>query len=97
MQFDASALFAVGAGVSDMLSLAGPSHIVITLLHFSDEICFGGTTFHCLTDVIHQLEFPTLSADSGTIFPRGDFGTAFFVRLQGGETMGGADLVIQLP
>ena len=97
MQFDASALFAIGAGVGDILSLIGPYHIIIALFHLPDEICFGRASLHGLTDVIHQLEFPTLSADRGTIFPGGDLRSAFFARLQGRETVCGADLIIELP
>jgi hypothetical protein len=67
VQFDASALLAIGAGVSDIFAILCPGNIVIALFHFPDEVCFGWTAFHGLADVVHQLELPTCAADGGTI------------------------------
>lgn len=50
---------------------------------------------HGLSNVIHQLEFPAFAANGGTIFSGRDFRTTLLIRLQGGETMGGADFIVE--
>ena len=67
MQFDASALFAVGAGVGDILSLFRPGYTVTPFLHFLNEALLVGAALHRFTNMEHQLEFPALTAYSGTV------------------------------
>ena len=68
MQFNTSALFAIGAGVGDILSLFRPSYTVAPFLHFLNEALLVGTALHRFTDVIHQLKLPAFTAYSGTVF-----------------------------
>lgn len=93
MQFDISALFAVGAGVGDILSFLRPGHTVAPCFHFPEETSLVRTALHSLTDVVHQLKFPTVPTDGGPVFPGRQLRTALVIGLQGGVAMGLAQFV----
>ena len=97
MQFNASALFAVGAGVGDIFPVFRPGHTVAPFLHFLDKGFLVRASLHGLADVIHQLEFPTLTANGGTILSGGDPCATLFVWLQDRESVRSTELVAELP
>lgn len=97
MQLDASALFAVGAGVGDILSILCPGHTIAPFLHFLDKGFLVRALLHGFANVIHQLELPAFAADRRAVFSCTDLCATLLVRLQGGEAVGSTDLIVEFP
>ena len=97
MQFDTSALLAVGAGVGDILSILCPGHTIAPFLHFLNKGFLVRTALHGFADVIHQLKLPAITANGRPVFSCADLRAALLVGLECREAAGGAELVAELP
>ena len=97
MQFDTSALFAIGAGVGVILSILCPGHTIAPFLHFLNKGFLVRTALHGFADVIHQLKLPAITANGRPVFSCADLRAALLVGLECREAAGGAELVAELP
>lgn len=97
MQFIASALHPVGAGVGDIFPLLAPPNFVPPPLHLPYEIFPAHTGFHGFSNVVHQPEFPALPLPGGPVFPVGHLSSAPLIGGQNRELMLHTDLVADLP
>jgi hypothetical protein len=97
MQSDVPALSSAGCGVSDVLVMVRPGHLISPPLHASEKILAGTAAVHHLLDGSHQLELPALPFLGGPILPGGEFTSLLLVPGQNGQAMGGADFVAQGP
>ena len=97
VQAAAPALHSIGTGEGDILPFIRPLDFVFFTLHQKNEIFLAGTAFHCLTNVIHQPEFPAITFLRRTVFPGSHFLTAALILGQDTESVGLTDIITDLP
>ena len=93
VQAAAPALHSIGTGEGDILPFIRPLDFVFFTLHQKNEIFLAGTKFHCLTNVIHQPEFPAITFLRRTVFPGAHALAAFLIGRQYGKTVSQTQLV----
>lgn len=95
MQLGIPDLHSVGVRVGDVLPAIFPAHLIPKRIHVFDKLRFAAALLHTPVHRTHQLKFPTLTLDSGTVFSGTNSITLFLTLCQHGQPMLHAEVIGQ--